>query len=232
MSPQAGMLLLNHIMPVITATVPRVVRAVGAEDAEELVQDTIAAAAAAVDSCERRGRPLIANSIAYYAIQHAKSGRRSYGATRTDALCPAARLDEAVRVDSLESPAEEGEDCLAPLNNLLAAPQEDPAQEAARHLDWAELLEDFNDRDIAVLECTVEGGSMGALAARFGVSGARLSQLKRELGRQVKLRWGEDVLDDVLRGPAWNGTVHAVRERHACRYERSLREQSAPGGRR
>ena len=133
------------------------------------------------------------------------------------------QLDENVILSSMDEdvPGEQGDDLT--MHDLLAAPAEDPSQQAAREIDWAELLEDFNARDIAVLQATVNGDRMDRLAAQFGVSSARLSQLKRELGEQVKLRWGDEALADAVRTPGWNGSIHAVREKHACQHERALK---------
>lgn len=78
MSPQAGMILINEIMPRLRAAVPRTVcPVVGAEDPEELVQDAAAIASAMLHSAEARGRPLKPACVAYYAIQALRSGRRS-----------------------------------------------------------------------------------------------------------------------------------------------------------
>ena len=132
MSPAAGMLLVDQIVPIIEGTVPRSVMPVGSEDAGELVQDTVAMAAGLVESCENRGKPIYPSSVAYYAIQHAKHGRRSYGATRTDALCPAAQLDEHVSLSSLDEPIPVEDEHDLTLHDLLAGPAEDPAQKAAR----------------------------------------------------------------------------------------------------
>lgn len=222
MTAYAGALLVSQIIPIISATVPRAVRPVGSETFEELVQDVTATAAKFVDSCERRGKQIIPNSIAYYAIQQAKEGRRSYSASRMDAMCPSAHLDEAVSTDSLDAAIGDPVDDELTLLDLLSCRDEDPSHRAARELDWAELLEDFNERDIAVLQCTVNGDRLDELAARFGVSSARLSQLKRELGRQVKLRWGVDALENAMRLPTWTGNVNAVREHQACAHERAL----------
>ena len=223
MSPSAGFVPINQIVPIIEATVPRVVQMIGSENHQELVQDTIASAAKMVESCEVRGKKIIPNSIAYYAIQQSKHGRRSYAATRADALCPAAQLDTTVTLEYLDDDGVDVEDPEgSTLHDVLASREEDPSQKAAREIDWAELLEDFNERDIAVLQCTVNGGRLDKLAAQFGVSSARLCQLKRELGKQVKLRWGEDALENAMRIPAWNGSVNATRERSACQHERAL----------
>ena len=53
MTAEAGMLLVEEIMPIITTTVPRVAKPVGADDARELVQDTLASAAQMVESAEK-----------------------------------------------------------------------------------------------------------------------------------------------------------------------------------
>ena len=132
-------------------------------------------------------------------------------------------LDSAVDVEYMDEDGVEndgGENFT--LHDLLASRDEDPSQIAAREIDWAELLEDFNARDIAVLQCTVNGGRLDALAAQFGVSSARLCQLKRELGDQVKERWGCDALENAMRIPAWEGNVNAAREKQACQHERAL----------
>ena len=221
MSPAAGLLLVGQVMPIIQATVPRVVKPVGAEDAGELVQDTLTMAAQLVESLEARGKPIYPGSVAYYAIQHAKHGRRSYGAIRTDAMCPAAQLDENVRMAAMDEAitGEQGDEMT--LHDLLPGRWEDPSQAAARELDWAELLEDCNERDVALLQTTINGESLSLLADQFGVSPARVTQLKRELGRQISLRWGPSALADVARSPAWVGSVNAARERQACRHERA-----------
>ena len=98
---------------------------------------------------------------------------------------------------------------------------EDPAQAAARELDWAELLEDMNARDIAILKMAAGQLTNGELSRRWGVSRARVSQLKAELGRQVKLRWGDGALADAVAEPGWlRGSVRAARERSSCRHAR------------
>ena len=225
MSPEAGMMLVSEIMPIIQATVPRTVKAVNSEDREELVEDTLASAAAMLDAAERAGKPLYPKSVAYYAIQRAKTGRRSYGATRTDVMAPATQLDNHAQLDYMDAPVATGEYGLedgCELHAVLADRGEDPAQQAARELDWAELLLDLNDRDITLLRCTAEGRKLNALARKYGVSAARLTQIKREIGVQIKMRWGEEALADALREPTWKrGDIRCNQEREACRYDRN-----------
>ena len=51
------------------AAVPRVVIPVGAEDADELVQDALVAACEAVHRLEKKGKQIVPRSVAYYTIR-------------------------------------------------------------------------------------------------------------------------------------------------------------------
>ena len=93
MSPAVQELFMAQIAPIPTAAVPRIVVPVGAEDADELVQDALVAACEAVHRLEKRGQQIIPRSVAYYTIQRLKSGRRSTGSGRTDVMSPGCQLD-------------------------------------------------------------------------------------------------------------------------------------------
>ena len=88
MSPQVGWILRDEIAPRIAAVVPRSVQAVGAEDHAELVQDGITMAAKMIDRVEAQGKlgKVTASNIAYYTIQHLKSGRRAGGSSTVDIM--------------------------------------------------------------------------------------------------------------------------------------------------
>ena len=104
MSPAAGVILINEILPRLRATIPRLVRPVGAEDHEELVQDAAAIASGMLHSAEARGITIMPASIAYFAVQSLKSGRRSTQTGRVDAMCPAAQLDGRATMISMDAP--------------------------------------------------------------------------------------------------------------------------------
>ena len=225
MSPTAGTMLVEEILPIITANVPRGVRRTGSEDAEELVQDTLCSAAQMLDSAERSGVPLYPSSIAYYSIQRSKTGRRSTSAGRMDAMCPAAQLDRAVSLTSMDAEIEEnatGEETVS-MHELLAAQTEDPAQTAARELDWSELLQQLDERQIEILTLTAQGGRLEKLAFKYGVSNARVCQLRRRLGQRVQHLWGATALQDATREASWKrNNLHTAGEKAACRRERWL----------
>ena len=222
MTHEAGLVLVYEIAPIIRGAVPRVVRPIGCEDAAELVQDALCTAAQMIEASELSGKRLYPRSIAFYAIQRAKVGRRSGYSGETDAMSAAACLRRGVSVETMEMPAstEDVEDCT--LHDILADPRaEDPSMMAARELDWAELMEDMNQRDVAILRMAAGQLTNGELSRRWGVSRARVSQLKNELGRQVKLRWGNSALADAVAEPRWlRRDVRCARERVACRRER------------
>ncbi len=68
MSPKAGFVLMNEIVPRLRSAIPRCVKPVGAEDAEELVQDGIVQAAKMLDRLERQGKQVTPGNIAYYTV--------------------------------------------------------------------------------------------------------------------------------------------------------------------
>ena len=96
-----------------------------------------------------------------------------------------------------------------------------PRLAAARELDWAELVLEMNARDLAVLQMAGGAVSNRQLSHRLGLTPARLTQLKRELGQQIRLRWGNSVMADAVAEPGWlRREVRCMREQAACRWER------------
>ena len=84
MSPRAGWLLVNEILPRLRSAVPLVAHCVGAEDPEELIGDATLHAARISHSAEAKGKTITAGNACFYAIQHTRSGRRSTGNTTAD----------------------------------------------------------------------------------------------------------------------------------------------------
>ena len=102
MSPQAGWLLVDQVLPRLKAVIPRSVLTVGSEDHEELVQDATCMAARIMHNGERNGKKIPHQSAAYYAIQHCKSGRRAVGHSSSDVHGSATQLNGRSRLESLE----------------------------------------------------------------------------------------------------------------------------------
>ncbi len=141
MTPQAGDLLVNEIVPRIRSSILRYVRLVGSEDAEEVSQDAIAMAAAMLERVEAQSKKVTPGNIAFYAVQMLRSGRRSTGSSNADVMGIGTQLNGRSMVQSFDEPViSEGDNSLT-LVDLLASDSEDPSIAAARKLDWEAFLE-------------------------------------------------------------------------------------------
>ena len=99
MSPQAGWILQEEVVPRLRSAIPRVANQVGAEDAEELVQDATAFAAKMMHNVELAGKQVTPGNIAYYTIQHVKSGRRSTGSSVVDVMASHTQLNGSTALE-------------------------------------------------------------------------------------------------------------------------------------
>ena len=217
MSPNAGNILLNEVAPRLHTTVRRQVPAVGCEDAQELTQDAVALAARLLHQAEANGKSVTAGNIAYYALQHAKSGRRSVGYSNADVLGTATQLNGRSLVKSLHAPVPLPEDAEADFLDLFESEPEDPSCLAARKLDWAAFLATVEERARAILLCVAEGGSLRSVAIRWGVSDSTMQGYKRKLAAAIREFMGADVLTLIVKQPAWKSNLVALRERQVGR---------------
>jgi len=223
MSPQAGWILQEEIVPRLRSAIPRTVNYVGSEDAEELVQDATAIAAKMLHSVETVGKTVTPGNIAYYAIQHVKSGRRSTGSSVVDVMASGTQLNGSTRLNSLDEPAAINEETGGEIflfHDVLSHDQEDPSLIAARKLDWQALLARLNEREKAVITYLLEGKTVSDVAVAFKVSRSAMQDCKERVAVLVQEFLGMDILIEVLRLPGWRDDLNTARERLACRYER------------
>src|SRR5208282_4253334 len=137
MNPFAGEVLCTEVVPRIHASIPASTRMIGAEDASELIQDTIAHAAGLLHRAEAAGKKVAASTVAYFAIKLTRSGRRSTGSGATDVMHPGTQLAGRARVVSFDEPLglDDNGDAVT-LGDVFASEQDDPSVSAARNLDW------------------------------------------------------------------------------------------------
>jgi hypothetical protein len=221
MSPQAGWILQEEVVPRLRASIPRNVNYVGAEDAEELVQDATCMAAKLMHHVEQQGKSVTPGNIAYYTILHMKSGRRSNGSSVVDVMAPGTQLNGSARLNSLDEPVADqtsGEGFT--FNDVLASDQEDPATIAGRNLDWQTLLTRLTEREKAIVAYLLEGKTVSDVAWAFKVSRSAMQQCKERLVHLIREFMGVDILIEVLRVPGWKDNLNTSRERLACRFER------------
>ena len=220
MSPKAGFTLVNEIEPRLRAVVPYI-RPVGAEDAEELMQDALCVASQMLERLEQTGKQVTPGNVAYYTILHMKSGRRSYSAGRTDVMGSGTQLDGLSSVMSVEEAAgidENGEEI--PLGDLLCSEQDDPAQSAGSMMDWEQFLDTHNPRYEAMVNDFAQGKRAKDTAARFGFSNSWAHDLKEKLAGDLREYFGDEAIADSMQKPQWQGDVRIDHERAACRADR------------
>jgi hypothetical protein len=215
-------MLIAEVVPRLRAAL-RTIPKVGHEDDEEILQDTTLMAARMMDSAEKEGRTLPAASVAYYAARAARSGRRSYYSGRADALSPGClmdgkakhvSLDEEIVAEDREAPTRH--DAFAPLDFQGAEP--DPAEEAARNLDWEAFLADHSGRHRTAVEVLAKGGTMRQAGRLCGLGDSGASGLKRRIAADLLEFFGAEVVRRLLGGarPRWEAEVRAYRDRSLC----------------
>ena len=222
MSPSAGCLLVEQIAPRLRALVPKSVKPVGAEDGEELIQDAIVIAAQMLDRVEQAGKKVTAGNIAYYAVLHMRSGRRSQGSSRTDTMAPGTQLDARSCVLSFEEEVGYDPELDEPitLGELLASDQEDPAIEAARNIDWQLFLATHDYRYGVIIKGMAEGRTLKDTAVAQGEWYPGMWQLKQRMAEEVRAYMGDAAIAESTRTPQWKACINRDREKTACRADR------------
>ncbi len=217
MSPVAALILEMQIYPIIRNTIHRKAKPVGSEDYQELIQDTTATAAAMLEAMEQSGKKPIPNSIAYYSIQRTKSGRRSYGDSRTDVMNPGYLMDNEGSVCSMQAPVGwEDEDFT--VGDMIASRTEDIAAKVLRQIDWAAFMETLDSRKRMIVEELMVGGGTGDIARRLAVTSARIVQLKREIGEAIRKFMGDAILIDSSQESVWQRDIRCLRERNEWKH--------------
>jgi Holliday junction resolvase len=156
MSPQTGFLLQTQVLPRLKSAIPLAVSFIGAEDAQEVVQDGTLIAAQMIHNAEQAGKKVVRNpgagrrsarkvstisagNIACYTIQKLKCGRRSTGPSTLDVYGSGTQINGTTRLTSLDEagPVVGLDDVGEPLvlHDVLSNDQEDPATKAARKMD-------------------------------------------------------------------------------------------------
>lgn len=229
MSPQMGDMLVNEVVPRLRAAASSV-PAVGSDDNEELLADMTATAAAMIDSAEKAGKKFTAGNIAWFASRQARTGRRSTGGSRTDVHSPATQLDGRAQLDHLDG----GPDSPAYCNELGDGPDglheivwggdtDDPAEEAARNLDWDQFIATHSERHRVAVLVLARGGTMREAGRICGISDSAACSLRKRVAADLLEFFGEGIVRRLLDGmrPGWSSDLQAGRERHLCHALRS-----------
>jgi hypothetical protein len=241
MSPQAGFLLQDQIIPRLKSAIPIAVSFIGSEDAHELIADGTLIAAQMIHAAEQAGTKLVRNpgagrgarkiktisagNVAYYTIQKLKCGRRSTGSSVVDVYGSGTQINGATRLTSLDeaAPVTSVDDVGEPLvlHDVLSRDEEDPGTRAARKMDWQTFMVSLSARDQAIINCLVEGKPLASLARRRHLNNSTLLYHKERLALKIQNFMGSDILVQIRRKPRWKDDIMTCRERLACKHDRS-----------
>jgi hypothetical protein len=218
MTVEAGRMLVEEIAPRLK-TATAYIKPVGCEDREELYQDGLALAAKMLHDLEQRGKTVTPGNVAYYIVLHLKSGRRSYGCGRTDAMFSSTQLDGKSQVLSFETeigfdPETQEAICLG---ELLTGSQDDPSMTAGRNLDWEKFISSHDYRYGVILKDFVEGRTVMDRAKENGERYSQVRKLKEKMEQELREFMGPEAVADAGRTPKWKGDILAGRERAACK---------------
>lgn len=225
MSSHADKMLTDEIVPRLRHMIPHHVSFVGAEDADEVLQDATLMAVRLLARARANGKTVTPGNIAYYTLLHIRCGRRSHSAARSDVMGSRTQIMGLSRVTSLAAPIPAEEQSLdepMTLGDVLASDAEDPSETAARNIDWQAFLATLDERTLAVLHCLADDVRLQEVAARHGVCRTTVQSWRNQLTELVRTFLGADVLHMIQRTPQWRENLMAMRERMACRLDRRM----------
>ena len=222
MSPQAGWILQAEVVPRLRSAIPRAVRCVGAEDPEELIQDATCMAARMMDRNERQGKIVTPGNVAFYTIQHLKSGRRANGSRSVDVLGSSTQLNGSSRLHSLSEVVSESEcgNDIFELQDVITQDTEDPSVVAARKMDWDTLIAGLSEMEALVVEFLCAGKTLREAARKVGLSDSTMQNYRRKIAQKIVEFMGVDILSEIARSPKWKINLNCERESVHCRLER------------
>jgi hypothetical protein len=224
MSPQAGFLLQDQIVPRLCSAIPKSILCVGAEDHHELIQDATVMAAQMLDRVERQGKlgRISPGNIAYYTLQHLKSGRRANGTSSVDIMGSSTQLNGNARLHSMNEVVSVSEcgDEIFELQDVISQDNEDPAVKAARSLDWGAFIAGLNKIEKLVVEFLSSGKTLRQVAQKARLTDSTMQYYRKRIAQKIVEFMGIEILRDIAQLPGWRIGLDCERELMACRAER------------
>jgi len=224
MSARTNAILQKEIIPRLCGSIPHSVRCVGAESSEDLVADGIAMAARMLARVESQGKlgKVSASNIAYYTIQHLKSGRRANGTSSVDIMASATQLNGSTQLHSLNEVVSQSEagDEIFELHDVISNDHEDPSVRATRKLDWDTFLGGLSKVERIVVEFLYAGKTLRQAGRSVGVGDSTMQTYRKKIAAKVVEFMGADILRDIAAIPNWRIGLDCERALLACRADR------------
>ncbi|MCF7734300.1 MAG: hypothetical protein K9N23_21635, partial [Akkermansiaceae bacterium] len=140
-----------------------------------------------------------------------------------DVMSPGCQIDGRARLEYLDDEVEFETGNSGTLHDITApfdrdSHEADPAEEAARNLDWASFLASHPPRHRVAILVLVKGGTMREAGIRCGLKDSAALNLKRQIAADLIEFFGGDVIRRLLDGmrPGWDSDLRMTRERHLC----------------
>jgi hypothetical protein len=136
-------------------------------------------------------------------------------------MSPGCQIDGKARHEWLDDEIEMEFGDIGTLHDVIAphayqGQEPDPAEEAARNLDWEMFLASHPPCHRTAILVLVEGGTMREAGKRCGLKDSAALNLKRRIAADLIEFFGEEVIRRLLDGvrPGWESDLRTVRDRH------------------
>jgi hypothetical protein len=170
-----------EMVPLIRSLASRAFRHLRSEGREEMIEEVIANAFCAFARLVRRGKgeAAFATPLAHFAIRQVLAGRRVGAKLSTcDVMSPRGSSVHGIRVEQLNwFECEQGEWRQVLVEDRHAT----PADIAAARIDVSAWFSSLSPRHCRIARILAMGETTSGAARRFGLSSARISQLRAEL---------------------------------------------------
>jgi hypothetical protein len=180
-------------------------------------------AARMLDRIEQQGKlgKVTPGNIAYYTIQHLKSGRRANGISSVDIMASGTQLNGASKLHSLNEVVSqsEGGDEIFELHDVISNDHEDPSVQATRKLDWDTFMSGLSKMEKLVVEFICAGRTLREAGRSVGVGDSTMQTHRKKIAAKIVDFMGAGIIADSTREPRWRDNIHAGRERQAVRLE-------------
>jgi hypothetical protein len=183
------------MLPAIRRTAQITFRKLRPELRDELIEEVVANCYVAYARLIERGQAdrALPSPLARFAIAQVRAGRRVGNRLRiSDALSTYAQYQKGFQVERLDQFDDE-EDCWQQI--LIEDKRATPADVAACRIDFAEWLRRLTARLRKIALALASGETTKGVAEQFGLSPARISQLREWLKKSWEAFQGEAVFD-------------------------------------
>lgn len=182
-----------RMLPLIERIARRAFRHRDPDAREELTAEVVGLALLMYAALVRRGCESVAypTPLARYGVARVRDGRRAGSPMNTnDVASGACQRQRGVKLERLDRRRRDGEGWREIVVEDKTA---GPAEIAATRIDFGDWLGLLSSRKREIAETLALGESTGKTARRFGLSDARVSQLRRELMDSWQAFVGEGV---------------------------------------